>query len=391
MRLHPEITAALPSMPEELRRWATEHPAEANAKLAELGGHYLATGRAAPAPGERGYREPAAVAFDPVTAAAVALDAARELFGDADMAMLYARARARLGLASDDEIVDEYEEEEDWFDEEEDNDDGDLDDWRAPEDRLFDLIPIPAFGVGGEALDDDERERRAVEAVMLAAETLDEAWSGAEVGQGNPDRGGSRAEHDIDEDEDRYTVPLWAAVGVLADAWTPDLRYRLVDLTRDDAAAFIAAHHRTLPYLNPRGLKYALGLRYGTRLVAVATAGTPTAPWKRPAEILEVTRIAADGTVKGSASMLMARLIDLSRVPGGPQLVVTYSLLDERGTTYRALREKGLRPTMIVPGKVAGGGGRRRSADRESLPTVDKVRWEAGPRAGVARWDLIPA
>jgi hypothetical protein len=112
-----------------------------------------------------------------------------------------------------------------------------------------------------------------------------------------------------------------------------------------------------------------------------------------PRNILELTRIASDGTTKGASSKLAARMIDLlDRSKRGdadaPALFVTYSLGTEDGTTYRALREKGLRPVALVHGKAAGGGGAR-SGNRLGYAEPDKIRWEAGAAAGPARWDLL--
>ena len=81
-------------------------------------------------------------------------------------------------------------------------------------------------------------------------------------------------------------------------------------------------------------------------------------------------------------------LVDRSRRPGaeGPNVLVTYSLVTEAGHTYRALREKGLRPVEIVPGT---GGGGSRASDDASQKGVDRLRWEYGPGARAADWALL--
>jgi len=137
---------------------------------------------------------------------------------------------------------------------------------------------------------------------------------------------------------------------------------------------------------------YALGAMVGQRLVAVATAGSPTGRWaKRPAEtVLELTRVASDGTTPNAASMLTARLLDLAprsvRALDQGWLFVTYQLASEPGTPYRALRDKGLRPVVCLAGRRASGA---RSGSRSPVLAEPKVRWEAGPMALPARWDLL--
>ncbi len=140
---------------------------------------------------------------------------------------------------------------------------------------------------------------------------------------------------------------------------------------------------------------YGLGAKVGGRLVAVATAGHPTGRWSRvnPRNILELTRLASDGSTKNAASMLVARLLDLrDRSRRGrrdePALFVTYQLSEAEGAVYRALQDKGLRPVARVPGRQPSGArkaGRRSPCQRRagvtsSLGEIDKIRWEAGVR-----------
>ena len=187
-------------------------------------------------------------------------------------------------------------------------------------------------------------------------------------------------------------LPRWAALGLLADELRSDAPMRMINVRKSVAAAFIEAHHSTLPCINLRGIMYAIGVEAQGRLVAVATAGHPTGRWSRvdPRNILELTRLASDGSTRNAASMLVARLLDLRERsrrgrPDEPALFVTYQLSETEGAVYRAVQDKGLRLVARVPGRKAGGtrkAGRcspcqRRTGVLTSLGELDKVRWEA--------------
>jgi hypothetical protein len=177
----------------------------------------------------------------------------------------------------------------------------------------------------------------------------------------------------------------------------PSSKPRLVLVGKDEAARYIAIHHAALPYLNPRGLLYTIGVKVGPRLVAVGTVNTPSGAFKQlPAGctihgITDLTRVASDGTVKGASSMIAARAIDLLPVSGRDGhpgcLFVTYSLLSEKGTTYLALVDRGLRPTGLTKGGKPSGA--RKGAGEASLATVSKIRWQAGPAAAAPAWELL--
>ena len=146
----------------------------------------------------------------------------------------------------------------------------------------------------------------------------------------------------------------------------------------------------------PPGLMYAVGAMKGNRLVAVALAGHPTGRALRgidPRRVVEITRVASDGSVKGAASKLVGRLIDIlevsSRTEGKPALLVTYQLASEKGTTYKALRDKGMRPTARLKGRKASGA--RAGGKGTALPEEDKIRWECctTPPAAPAKWGLL--
>ena len=171
----------------------------------------------------------------------------------------------------------------------------------------------------------------------------------------------------------------------------------IVDLGKEEAFAFVRATHSKLPEPNYRGLLYAMGVRVGDRLVAAGLANTPAGRFggdeECPAKgVVDLSRVASDGSVKGASSMIAARVIDLlekTRRDGVPGcLFTTYSLLSERGTTYLALADKGLRPVALNRGKSGSQGARRREKSA-ALPEESKIVWEAGPAARDPDWEIL--
>lgn len=256
-----------------------------------------------------------------------------------------------------------------------------------------------------------EVANRVLQMALSSGDGMGDLW--APAASSTLDYGPSYPEHDLGR------MPQWLAVAVLADLFAPDQGgLKLVPLTRQQADDFIRTHHSALGREGrgggvPDRTMYVIGGAWGDRIVAVATAGHPSGPWKTPPQrnVLELSRIASDGTVPNASSMLAARMLDLAPLsrrgsPGEPWMFATYSLLSESGATYEALADKGLRPTQVEPGKKKKiGAGQRvgrkldmetrgslgRDEVRDSLPNQAKLRWEAGPAAKPARWDLLEA
>jgi len=281
---------------------------------------------------------------------------------------------------------------------------------------LADLIGVPMYGGDGEPMGETNRAAIALQVVLGAMETDPLRWSGIDVKIGERRSRKSKPEPVFAPREgegDFGAVPVWAVRLSLTDWFASmipgyDQALRVVNVSKKEAQRFIEAHHSALPYLNARGLIYALGLMKGDRLVAVATANTPSGRgWLQsarrqtggldPANIIELTRVASDGTVKGASSKLVSRLIDViddakRGDPDSPALLVTYQLREEKGTTYKALKDKGLRPVATVKGTKPGGA--RAGGEFKGDPALgrrEKIRWEccAEPPALRADWDLV--
>lgn len=156
------------------------------------------------------------------------------------------------------------------------------------------------------------------------------------------------------------------------------MRLLLAPLTREEANAFIAAHHR---HRSPVvGHLFALGAGFwdgsGPRsesacIVGVAIVGRPSARELQDGWTAEVTRVATDGT-RNACSFLYGRAWRACRALGYRKLV-TYTLAEEGGASLRAA------------GWVIVGETRAESWHREPRPRVDryplqrKLRWEARP------------
>lgn len=323
----------------------------------------------APRPGERGY-QPAQQAHPdaldgrtPSEVAATVLDQTLALREDPDLGLLMGGDPEMYGYGEDE--------------------DPDLVGLGWTREDLPDLFGVPNRDTAGRPFTAEQRMGIVEDTIQLAAEMSGEAaeqdwWPDRELPRGRARK-----------------LPRAVAELIIEDALQPELQDnpapRVVLVGKAEAEDFVRRTHSKLPKMNARGLMYTIGLRVGGRLVAVATAGSPSGPWADPHRVLDVTRIASDGSYKGASSALMARLMELvdrSRRPGaeGPSLLVTYSLASEAGTTYRALADKGLRPVALNRGKKAGGA---RGGDTGALEGEDKIRWEYGPGAREADWSLL--
>lgn len=144
------------------------------------------------------------------------------------------------------------------------------------------------------------------------------------------------------------------------------LRARLTTLR--EANAFVAQHHRH--HRPARGARAVLGVKNElSQLVGVALVGRPVSRELQRQDVLEVTRLATDGT-PNACSFLLARA---RRVAGdmGAAKLVTYTLPEEGGASLRGAG-------FELHGEAGGGSWHREGRRRyDNAPTQTKLRWEA--------------
>jgi hypothetical protein len=104
-------------------------------------------------------------------------------------------------------------------------------------------------------------------------------------------------------------------------------------ITFREACEFINKHHRH--HLAPQGMKFALGISNGEKLVGVLTAGRPVSRHMDDGYVLEVTRLCVLRSYIHSCSKLYASARRIAREMGYRALV-TYTLEDEPGASLRA-------------------------------------------------------
>jgi hypothetical protein len=139
----------------------------------------------------------------------------------------------------------------------------------------------------------------------------------------------------------------------------------LVPVTRDQAADFIAAHHRR-HRRRPAGWRFGVGLERGGALIGVAWAGRPTGPG-HPATTLELQRVAV--RISRNAATRLAGAVARAGKALGFRRLISFTALEEDGASLRAAG-------FQVDGRTAGGHrgrqGRPRASSEDPAP---KVRW----------------
>jgi hypothetical protein len=142
----------------------------------------------------------------------------------------------------------------------------------------------------------------------------------------------------------------------------------LQPITAREAASFVSAHHRH--HAPAQGIKFAIGLNDGERVVGVITVGRPVARGLDDGWTAEVTRCCVMEGIKNGCSKLYGAAWRAARAMGYRRLV-TYTLDDEPGIS---LRGAGWR----VVGEVVGRSWSCPSRPRvDTHPTQNKIRWQA--------------
>ena len=141
----------------------------------------------------------------------------------------------------------------------------------------------------------------------------------------------------------------------------------VIPMTRAEAHAFIAEHHRH--HIPPVGDKFCIGISDGEKVRGVVTVGRPVARRVDDGWTLEVTRCCTDG-VKNGCSILYAAAWRAARALGYKKLI-TYTLDTEPGTSLVAAGWK-------VIGRTAGGSWSMPSRPRvDKHPLQGKLKWQA--------------
>jgi hypothetical protein len=99
------------------------------------------------------------------------------------------------------------------------------------------------------------------------------------------------------------------------------------------ACDFINEHHRH--HMAPQGMKFALGISNGQKLVGVLTAGRPISRHRDDGLTLEITRLCVNGAYIHLCSKLYAAARRIAREMGY-QTLITYTLDEESGASVRA-------------------------------------------------------
>jgi hypothetical protein len=130
--------------------------------------------------------------------------------------------------------------------------------------------------------------------------------------------------------------------------------------------AFVADHHRH--HKPVQGHRFSLGAFKHGRLVGVCSVGRPVARMTDASAVVEITRLATDGT-RNACSVLYAAAARAAREMGY-QRAQTFILASEPGTSLRAAG-------WTLDGRSAGGSWNRPSRDgrREDQPQEAKLRW----------------
>lgn len=144
----------------------------------------------------------------------------------------------------------------------------------------------------------------------------------------------------------------------------------LVPITRDEAQAFVALHHRTHAK-RPPGWRFGVGAARDGAVVGVAMVSNPKARLFNDGWTAEVSRVCVLQGERNACSLLYAACWRAARALGFRRLI-TYTLPVEGGASLRGAGWK-------VVAETRGGSWSRRERPRvDAHPTQGKLRWERG-------------
>jgi hypothetical protein len=164
-----------------------------------------------------------------------------------------------------------------------------------------------------------------------------------------------------------------------------DWQLQLVPVTWAQARAFIAEHHAHCK--PPRGWRFGVGIRNGSRLIGVASIGRPVARAFDAARIVEVNRCCIRRDIArplawNACSMLYGWAAREAKKRGFDR-IITYTLDSEPGITLQAA---GWTAEATTRARPRGWDTASRPRDGEATPNCAKTRWGRELRrvAGVA-------
>lgn len=143
---------------------------------------------------------------------------------------------------------------------------------------------------------------------------------------------------------------------------------RLVPITRDQAVAYLIAHHRH--HGRPQGYRYAVGVQVDGQLCGVAMAGRPVSRHLDDGHTIEIVRLATDGT-PNACSALYGACWRAARALGYRR-AVTYTHATESGASLRA---SGWRQVAELPPRRSWSAPSRPRAAK-ATDGIPRIRWE---------------
>lgn len=145
---------------------------------------------------------------------------------------------------------------------------------------------------------------------------------------------------------------------------------KLIPITKHEANAFIAAHHR---HNKPvQGLRFALGAIHEGELVGVAVVGRPGSRMLDQRQVAEVTRLCVrPDAPRNACSFLYGAARRAWQAMGGVKLI-TYTLQIEPGDS---LRGAGAVVEAKLPGRTRSGWANRPGREIQAIQAQAKLRW----------------